>query len=584
MRAVLGRHRRTVATLGFDLGITTEDRLAERNPPARLRLIRHDVVTLRANTHRQHVVREPRRLVPRRRQRHMALDHGLVLERLHPREPIGVRPDRVVDPAEIGVELAATFLEEVRKQDRHLVVAEGELLGPFQVVPAVQLGRTDRSLGRELVPAVAARTANGRDRAGHHGDEEQAACDLPAAHVAGASGTPVVRRELGRVVTDDRRNLADLVRGDAGDLFGRLGRVLGVVLLHRNLERVPFLGHVRELASQEGFPVHPALDEVLVPRAVFEHAVDDRQQQERLGAGPGRQPVISLGAGVRQTRVADDDRGALVLGFEDALRVRVEVVPRFQVGADEEDDLGVGVVRRRTVVAHPGLVANASVRRADVGVAVVAVNAPGLEHAIGVVGLAGATDVIHDLVVATLVDRRADAVTNLVERLVPRDALPLTAAPLADALHRVHDPLGVIHLVERGGTLGAVAATAGRMLGVALDLVDLARVLVHVTNQATAGFAVEAARGHQRVLLLDLVRPCLGVELGPVVPLLQRRVLRKISHEFLAIAASSLRSFGCSADWCRMAGVMTAGRSGRRGRSCLRRRTCRAGRGRQRLR
>ena len=106
--------------------------------------------------------------------------------------------------------------------------------------------------------------------------------------------------------------------------------------------------------------------------------------------------------------------------------------------------------------------------------AVVAVNAPGLEHAIGVVGLAGATDVIHDLVVATLVDRRADAVTNLVERLVPRDALPLTAAPLADALHRVHDPLGVIHLIQRRWALGAVASSAGWMLRVAFDLVDLA--------------------------------------------------------------------------------------------------------------
>ena len=88
------------------------------------------------------------------------------------------------------------------------------------------------------------------------------------------------------------------------------------------------------------------------------------------------------------------------MGFDDALRVRVEVVPGFKVCRDQEDDLGVCVVSRGAVVSHPALIADASVRRTDVGVAVVAIHTPRLQHTVGVSLFAGATDVIHDLVVA----------------------------------------------------------------------------------------------------------------------------------------------------------------------------------------
>ena len=52
---------------------------------------------------------------------------------------------------------------------------------------------------------------------------------------------------------------------------------------------------------------------------------------------------------------------------------------------------------------------------------VVAVDAPRLEHPLGVAVLARPADVVHDLVVAVLHDRPPDAVADLVERLIPGD-------------------------------------------------------------------------------------------------------------------------------------------------------------------
>ena len=123
---------------------------------------------------------------------------------------------------------------------------------------------------------------------------------------------------------------------------------------------------------------------------------------------------------------------------------------------------------------------------------VVAVNPPRLEYSVRVVGLARTTNVIHDLVVTFFFDRLANTGADLFERLIPAHALPLATPPFANPLHRVHDPLWVINLVQRRWPLGTISATARRMLGVTFDFVDLACCLVEVTDQATARFAIEA--------------------------------------------------------------------------------------------
>ncbi len=413
------------------------------------------------------------------------------------------------------------------------MVRQRVLAGPLQLVPAGVARRADRWLGSELVHAVAGGAAFGRDGTGQHVEEEQAAGHLPAAEVAGAGRPPVVRREPGRMGADQLRDLPDRRRVDAGLVLGRLRGVLRVLVEERGAHRRPLDRQVGSRRAQVGLPVGPPPHERLVPCPVGDQEAGDRQQQVGLRTGPRRQPVVGLAARVRQARIDADDLRPALLRLDDPLRVGVEVVTRFEVGGDEEDDLRVGEVRRRAIVAHPRLVADARVGRADVGVAVVAVDTPRLEHAVGVAVLAGTTDVVHDLVVAVLDDRLAQPGADLVEGLAPADPLPPAGAAGAHALHREQDPLGVVHLIERRRTLGAVPAAAPRVLRVALDLGDLAGRLVEIGDETAARLAVEARGRDHRVVALHPVRPRLGVELGPVVPTIVGRVLVQIGHRRL---------------------------------------------------
>ena len=381
-----------------------------------------------------------------------------------------------------------------------------------------------------LVPAVAGGAPHGAHRAGEHVEEEQASGRLPAAQVAGARGPPVVGRELGRMGADDPGDLGDLGRGHAADPLGLLGRVGGVVVCQSGAHRVDLHRAVRVALAQIDLPVTPAPHEVALPCAVEHQQPGDGQQQEGLGAGPCRQPVVGLRAGIGESGVDADDRRPLALGFDDPLGVRVEVMARFQVRRDEEDHFGVGEVRRRAVMAHPALVADTGVGAADVGVAVVAVHPPALEHPLGVAVLAGAAHVVHDLVVAAFGDGGADAATDVVEGLVPAHPLPLPGAPLPGLPQRVQDALVVVDLVERGRTLGTVATPAGRMQGVALDAVDAPGGVVDMAQQPAGGLAVETGGGHQGVMVLLPAGPGLGVERGDVVPGLVRGVAVQFRH------------------------------------------------------
>ena len=73
--------------------------------------------------------------------------------------------------------------------------------------------------------------------------------------------------------------------------------------------------------------------------------------------------------------------------FDDALRVGVKVMPCFQVTRDEQDDPGIAVVGAGAIKRTPKEVARARTRRANVGVAVVPINAPALDDAICVAHL-----------------------------------------------------------------------------------------------------------------------------------------------------------------------------------------------------
>src|SRR5262245_44548397 len=131
---------------------------------------------------------------------------------------------------------------------------------------------------------------------------------------------------------------------------------------------------------------------------------------------------------------------------------------------------------------------------------------------------------VHDLALPPLDERLADAHADVVEHLVPRDALPAPAAARADAAQRIADSLGVGHLVQRRRALGAVAPAASRVRRVALELLDRERLAVDVGEEPAARLAVEADRRDQGVAPLDLLGPRDRIVLFPVVPALDGRI------------------------------------------------------------
>ncbi len=181
------------------------------------------------------------------------------------------------------------------------------------------------------------------------------------------------------------------------------------------------------------------------------------------------------------------------------------------------------MVRAGPVEAAPEHVAGARAAGADIGVAVVAVDAPGLDAAVGVAVLAGPADVVHDAV-APLEAAGPHLRGDLGEGFFPGDTLPLALAAGADALERVEDAFRVVDLIVGGRPLGAVAPAAARVLRVALELLDLQRFLVHVGQQAACALAIEADRGDQHVAAGHPLGPRLAVPLRPVVPVLGWRV------------------------------------------------------------
>ena len=254
-----------------------------------------------------------------------------IAQRLQPAEPIGVRPHRVVDAGEVRVELAPALAQEVRQQHRHLVMAERVLARPRQLVPVLHRRRPQRRRRLHLVPARSSGAPHRADRSGEHVEQEQAPCGLPAAQVARASGAPVVRGEAAQRPTDRMRDLTQIVRIYPAQLCGPLRRVLRVGVTQRHLDRLECRRQIGPGLGQVGLPVRPAVHECSVPRACLEQQAGQAQQQDRFGAGPCRQPVIGLGPCVRQPRIDADHRRSPLLGLDDALGVRVEVVPGLKV-------------------------------------------------------------------------------------------------------------------------------------------------------------------------------------------------------------------------------------------------------------
>src|SRR4030095_10861645 len=112
---------------------------------------------------------------------------------------------------------------------------------------------------------------------------------------------------------------------------------------------------------------------------------------------------------------------------------------------------------------------------------------PGLKHAIDVAVVPGAAYVIDDFVAAVLDQRIANFGCGGVEAFVPSCALPLPFAARTNALQRKEYAFGVVNLVDGSRALGAVAAARTGMQGIAFELLNLAGVLIDISEETTGG-------------------------------------------------------------------------------------------------
>ena len=398
-------------------------------------------------------------------------------------------------------------MQEVREQDAHLVVRERVGARPVQLVPLRVGGRLAPRGRDELVPRVGGHAAAGADAPGEYVQQHQRPGDQPAVEVAGGRRAPDVRRERRPGACRLACHLHDRRGRNAALALGELRRVLRVLGPERGDEVLEGRLVARRAVGQVGAPVDPAAHELAVEQVLVEHHPGHRQQHGRLRPGPRRQPVVRARRCVRQARIDHRDLGAALLRLDDPLRMRVEVVPRLQVGRDQQHEAGVRVIRGRPVGARPQPVAGAAARRADVGVRVVAVAAPRLQEPVREPVLPRTPDEIADVVVAPAGERFVHPLGERVQHVIPAHPLPLAAAARPRAAQGVQDPLGIGDLVERGRALGAVATTGTGMAGMTFELANLERVGVDVGEQPARRLAVEADGRHEHRLAHHLARP-----------------------------------------------------------------------------
>ena len=322
--------------------------------------------------------------------------------------------------------------------------------------------------------------------------------------------------------TDLATDFLDGRRVDAALALGVRGREVGVRLPEDVEVRLEGPVAARMFLVEELCPVHPVSEELFVVQLLLQDDVRHREQDGRLAPWLGREPEVGHGGSVRQPRIQHGELSPLHDSLDDALGVRIEVVPRLQMRRQQEDELRIGEVGTGAIVLVPEGVSGAGARRADVGVGVVSVESPGVDHAIHIPLVPGSTDVVGDLVLPVVLDGLTHLACDVVECVAPGDARPLAAPARSVALERIQDALGIVHLVDRCRPLRAVPTAAPRMFGVALDLPDLAALFVDVGEQATAGFTVETGRRNGGVLgwgtsrlVLDPVVPPIGIGIGP---------------------------------------------------------------------
>ena len=347
----------------------------------------------------------------------------------------------------------------------------------------------------------------------------------PLAHVLlhdlerGAGGLAV-----GQLVGAEHLGVDGAVSGERvghGDGGVRLLVPHDVLVLGAQAQLGGTVGEAGVLMHEEG-QVRPLAAEVVIPQLVLDDVVDPGEHERHVGAGTDGEPHVGAGSVGGKTGVDDDrlhagvaqvgDHAAggtgAVVGRTNAphdigLRGRALVL-RQQTGQVDLGDRAVserGVSRAVEAELHvvTRQVALGAARLEEVAAAPHGQEACRREE----LGVAAATRGADKGLGALLLVVLPHDVADLVDGLLPGDALPLVGAALANALHGVLDAVGVVERLDTGETLGAHAALVHGVVGVALELDDLA--VLDVGDHAAV---VKTCAAH-RTQLLDLAFLCL---------------------------------------------------------------------------
>ena len=205
-------------------------------------------------------------------------------------------------------------------------------------------------------------------------------------------------------------------------------------------------------------PVPPVTDKAAIIVPILNQVIGYREENGGLTTRIRRNPMVGMGGAIGQTNVKDDEFGPPPLGVHNALGVRIKIMARLQVSADEQYHLGMFMVGAGAVGTHPEMIAGAGSGRADIGMGVVAIDTPGGQDALGVSVFAGPTDMVHDFVVAVFLKRSPHTTGNIMQGFAPGDRLPLPLSTFSRSFQGLENAIGIADLVQCGRTLGTVPA------------------------------------------------------------------------------------------------------------------------------
>ena len=271
-------------------------------------------------------------------------------------------------------------------------------------------------------------------------------------------------------------------------------------------------GACRIVGVDEEGEVRPLRTELLVVKVVFDDVANPAEHHGDVGAGANGQPNVGTRRIGRETGVDDDGLRARSAQLDDGAACRRgRVSRRSRAPHDVSVDGDGGVVQLRAARVGDGGVARAVYERHGEVARQIALSAAGLEHVArapevaeprgaeelrGSAAAGGAQETFEARLLLHLHKRIGDGV----DRLFPRNALPLVSAAFPNALHGVLVAVRMVERLNAGQPFRAYAAFGHGVGGIAFKFDDAS--VLDVRDYAAVGDACTARSVHE----LDFIR------------------------------------------------------------------------------